>query len=46
MVQEVDYLKAKTIIYSGIEFNKIFLYEGLDENWQFWICNRETMGSC
>lgn len=29
MVQEVDYLNAKTIIYRSIELNNIFLYEGL-----------------
>ena len=29
MVQEVDYLNAKTIIYRGIEVNNIFLCNGL-----------------
>lgn len=29
MGQEVDYSNARAIIYSGIEFNNIFLYEGL-----------------
>ena len=27
MVQEVDSLNAKTVIYRGIELNNIFLYE-------------------
>ncbi|TEA35999.1 hypothetical protein DBR06_SOUSAS810124, partial [Sousa chinensis] len=29
MVQEIDYLNAKTIICRGIEVNNIFLYNGL-----------------
>lgn len=28
IVQEIDYLNAKTIIYRGIELNNTFLYEG------------------